>query len=308
MNQSAAVGVDAGGTATLAIASRHGVESGRGCAGPANASSHGIDAAAQTIACAVAEAAGDAAAFTLFVGAAGAGRAKVARGLEEALRALLPRAHAVRVEDDARIALRAAILEGPGIALIAGTGSIAYAENGERAVRVGGAGWLLSDEGSGFAIGLAALRSAVRAFDGRTQSDEVTELVGKTFDAHDRDALLAAAYDAACPNLARIAGLAAGVIASASQGRRSATKIVQAAASDLASLACAAAEQADMTERSPMIALCGGLLRENSLLTYVLNARLQADLPGATVVRAEQEPASVALRFACEEGCAQDEG
>jgi len=299
MNKGIAVGVDAGGTATLAIACRDGVESGRGCAGPANATSHGIDAAARTIARAVAEAVGDADAFTLFVGAAGAGRDLVAHALEESLRTLLPRARTVRVEDDARIALRAAILEGPGVALIAGTGSIAYAENGERRVRVGGAGWLLSDEGSGFAIGLAALRSAVRDFDGRMRADEVTEFAAKAFGARDRDALLAAVYDASLPNVARIAELAAGIIALASEGSRSATKIVQGAASDLGSLACAAAKQADLAESSPTIALSGGLLRENSLLTFVLHTRLQADLPGATIVRGEEEPASAALRFAC---------
>jgi N-acetylglucosamine kinase-like BadF-type ATPase len=300
MKKGIAVGVDAGGSATLAIACRDGAELGQGCGGPANASSRGIDAAAQTIAGAVAEAVGDADAFALFVGAAGAGREAIAHGLEEALRVLLPRARTVRVEDDARIALHAAILEGPGIALIAGTGSIAYAENGERRVRVGGAGWLLSDEGSGYAIGLAALRSVVRVFDGRMRADETTEYAAKTFGADDRDALLAAIYDASTPHVARIAGLAAGIIALAGEGHRSATKIIQGAASDLGSLACAAAKQADLAESSPTIALCGGLLRENSLLTFVLNTRLQADLPGATIVRGEEEPAAAALRFACE--------
>ena len=92
--------------------------------------------------------------------------------------------------------------------------------------------------------------------------------------------------------------LAPHVLALAGEGDRAATKIAQFAAKDLGDLVCAAARQAEMLESSPTIALCGGLLRENSLLTYVLQTRLQADIPGACIVRSEQEPLSAAACFA----------
>jgi N-acetylglucosamine kinase-like BadF-type ATPase len=204
----------------------------------------------------------------------------------------------VHVEDDARIALRAAIPEGPGIALIAGTGSIAYAENGETRLRVGGAGYLLGDEGSGFAIGLAALRALAKAFDGRARADAMTERVREVLSVGDRDALLTEIYGASPVNVSRIAHLAESVLALAGEGDRAASKIVQGAARDLGDLACAAAKQAELTECSPSIAFSGGLLRENSLLTYVLQTRLQADIPGANIVRSGAQAASAALRFA----------
>ncbi len=124
----------------------------------ANATTLGAEGAAVTIVAAVSELTKSPDA--LFVAAAGAGCARV----REALRGARARFTGTRiaVEDDARVALRAAQSAGPGIVLIAGTGSVAYAENGERRVRVGGAGYLLGDEGSGFWIGLAAARLLAR--------------------------------------------------------------------------------------------------------------------------------------------------
>jgi glucosamine kinase len=74
----------------------------------------------------------------------------------------------VRIVTDADAAFHDAFATGPGILLIAGTGSIALGRNQEsRTARVGGWGALLGDEGSGYALGLAALRASVRAHDGR---------------------------------------------------------------------------------------------------------------------------------------------
>jgi N-acetylmuramic acid 6-phosphate etherase len=293
-----AVGVDAGGTGTELIGARDGTEIGKACAGPAQPSSRGVEAAAETIARAVLELVSVGEPFTLFVGAAGAGRSSTARALEEHLRARLPAVHAVRVEDDARIALRAAIPEGAGIALIAGTGSMAYAEHGERRVRIGGAGYLVGDEGSGFAIGLAALRAAARAFDGLARADAITEMIARELGIADHDALLNFVYALPVVDVARIASLAPHVLAFAGAGDRTATNIVQFAAKELGDLTCAAARQAELMDACPSIALCGGLLHENSLLTYVLQTRLQADIPGASIIRSSVTPAWVAVRLA----------
>jgi N-acetylmuramic acid 6-phosphate etherase len=293
-----AVGVDAGGTGTELIGTRNGAEIGKMCVGQAQPISRGVEAAAETIARAVLELVSAGESFTLFVGAAGAGRLSTARALEEHLRARLPAVRAIRVEDDARIALRAAIPQGTGIALIAGTGSMAYVEHGERRVRVGGVGYLLGDEGSGFAIGLAALRAAARAFDGLARADAIREMIVREFGIADRDALLNFVYVLPVIDVARIASLAPHVLALAGAGDRTATNIVQCAAKELSDLTCAAARQAELMDACPAIALCGGLLHENSLLTYVLQTRLQADIPGASVIRAGVAPAWVAVRFA----------
>jgi len=66
---------------------------------------------------------------------------------------------AVRVVSDVELAHEAAFGGGPGILVIAGTGSIAFGRDGSgRTARAGGLGALLGDEGSAFWLGREALR------------------------------------------------------------------------------------------------------------------------------------------------------
>ena len=296
MNDRLAVGVDAGGTASVAAVSRDGnfERSVRGA--PANASSRGTDAAAAAIVATIREATGGAEPAALYVGAAGAGRADAASALEHALREAFPSVR-LAVADDTRAALRSAIPEGPGIVLIAGTGSVAYAENATSAIRVGGLGYLIGDEGSAFAIGRAAVELLGRTYDGRAREDETSALAARALNCSDRDGLLRAMYARAL-DVAAIAALAPSIIAFAGKGNRAATKIVQSAASELGNLAKSAATQAGLAESSPAIALAGGLLRENSLLSFLLESRLTNEIPGAVLLRVRDEPARAALRFA----------
>ena len=78
---------------------------------------------------------------------------------------------------DQEIALRGA-MEGNGIVVIAGTGSICFGKNaaGETA-RSGGYGHLIDDGGSGYALGREVFRSAVRAMDGRTEDLDILRAV-----------------------------------------------------------------------------------------------------------------------------------
>jgi N-acetylglucosamine kinase-like BadF-type ATPase len=298
MSDRLTVGVDAGGTSTVAALARNGEFERVLRGGPANATSGGIERAAATIAGLVGELAGGSPA-ALFVGASGAGRARIAAQLRAALQARIPGTR-IDVTDDVAIALRAVVPEGPGIVLVAGTGSIAYAESGERTVRVGGAGYLLGDEGSGFSIGLAAAKLLARTYDGRARADETTEFVARELAVDGRDALLDALYGSSF-DVARIASLARGIVALASAGNRAATKLAQAAAAELADLVKSAALQAGVLEAGPAVALTGGLLRENSLLTFVLETRIGGDLPGVSIRRQADRgegPARAALRFA----------
>ncbi|SFD47415.1 TIM barrel protein [Streptomyces aidingensis] len=73
-------------------------------------------------------------------------------------------------------------LHGRGVVAVCGTGSgfLARAEHGGP-VRVGGCEYLGSDEGSAFDLGLAGLRAAVRAADGRAGPTALTGLLAGRF-------------------------------------------------------------------------------------------------------------------------------
>ncbi|MDQ6929962.1 MAG: hypothetical protein M3126_04770 [Candidatus Eremiobacteraeota bacterium] len=292
-----AVGVDAGGSATTASYSRDGVFRQAITGDGASASALGAEEAARRIVVTIQELlAGDTPAV-IFVGAAGAGRRAVAQAMESAILAHFPQTR-IRVADDAQIALRASVTSGPGMVLVAGTGSIAYAENAAgQSFRAGGYGYLLGDDGSGFAIGLAAAKFLARVYDGRAIADELSRDVEARLNVEGQSGLFDAVYGVARP-VPVIASLARSVLALAGNGVRSAQKIVQGAGLELAELVKVAAKKADLANTACPLILAGGLLNENSMLSFLLETRLQADLPSAQILKRVAEPHRGALSAA----------
>lgn len=286
------VGVDAGGSRTTAAAQRDGRPPNVAASGPANASVIGIAAAAVEIARAIDAACGGDAPAAIAVGAAGARRAEIARALGDALRERFLHV-AIAVVDDARIALRAAIPAGDGAVLIAGTGSVAYAEVGNEIRRAGGGGYAIGDEGSGYAIGAAAFRLLLRALEGRAPRDPLLDALASYAGAATVEELIGFVYDAA--TIARIAGAAEIVLRFADAGERSATRIVQQAAVELFDLVRAVCREA--SGELPL-AFAGGLLGRNSLLSYLIESRIAGDLPHLRVVKDGAPPYTGAIALA----------
>ncbi|MGI4880052.1 MAG: BadF/BadG/BcrA/BcrD ATPase family protein [Janthinobacterium lividum] len=90
----------------------------------------------------------------------------------------------VDYETDAHIANLGANAGEDGAILIIGTGSIAHIRLAGADYTVGGYGFPISDEGSGAALGLSAMRHALRALDGRTRQTPLSAAVTERFD-HD---------------------------------------------------------------------------------------------------------------------------
>ncbi|SFU45027.1 N-acetylglucosamine kinase [Alicyclobacillus macrosporangiidus] len=89
---------------------------------------------------------------------------------------------AIEVVNDALPVLSAGTEGRSGVALIAGTGSIAVGEDEDgRIARAGGFGYLLGDEGSGFAIGQRGLTAAIQSCEGRGPSTQLWEAAQEAF-------------------------------------------------------------------------------------------------------------------------------
>jgi N-acetylglucosamine kinase-like BadF-type ATPase len=289
------VGVDAGGTSTVAAVSLDG-QLQRKFSGPAaNASSSGLPQAGGVLVQTVADALGGSPPDAIYVGAAGAGRVEISQQLEKMLRERFPSA-AICVRDDAHIALRAGVEQGDGCVLIAGTGSIAYAEVGSDRFRNGGYGYLIGDDGSGFSLGAAAIKHVMRAHDGRAQIDDFVRNIEDALQAHDPASILQRVYgDARAVTL--VASLAPVVLASANEGARFAARIVQQAALDLYELIKSLIKRAGLGADAPIV-FAGGLLRQNSTLTFLLESRLHADLPNMPIHKNASDPALCAMYLA----------
>jgi N-acetylglucosamine kinase-like BadF-type ATPase len=98
------------------------------------------------------------------IGVAGAGRAEIADAVRKIAAEIIP--CEIEVVGDMGIALAAAFGAGPGVIVIAGTGSIAYGRDAKgKTARAGGWGFAISDEGSAHWIGRAAVAKLLRAVD-----------------------------------------------------------------------------------------------------------------------------------------------
>jgi len=287
------VGVDAGGTKTAVAVMRDGEIAGR-AEGSAGALRPGRTlVASATIADIVRRALSSAGAIrgdAMVVGAAGAGRDVEARELQQALRAE-SLAEAVLVTSDSAIALEAAFEGEPGIVLSAGTGSIAFASDRDGTFhRAGGYGWQMGDEGSGYAIGRAALGAVGRAQDSRGAETQLLERLCEATRSPDFDALVRWAGTA---GPAEVATLAAPVASAAAEGDAVATAIIHYAAEELAQLVLSLRKRLG-GEPLPL-ALTGGLLA-NPALDTALRARLARD--GVVPVDRPVDAVSGALRIA----------
>ncbi len=228
------IGVDGGGSKTLALVADAAAlqapsESrvlGRGLAGPSNYHAVGLAAASAALETAIAaaiEAAGEdpgsAAVGALCLGLAGLGRPEDCAVMRRWATERFAGAQ-VTIVNDAQLVLAAGTPQGWGIALISGTGSLIYGEDSTgRCARAGGWGYLLGDEGSGYAIGLAALRAIARAADGRGPQTALTAAVLEAWELARPQDLIAAVYQGSVGR-AEIASLATLVDGIAGAGDR----------------------------------------------------------------------------------------
>ena len=161
------------------------------------------------------------------------------RWLEE--RRLRGLARRVRVVSDVEAAFLGALGDGPGILLLAGTGSIVLGRNRPgRWARAGGLGPLLGDEGSAFWIGRLWLITGRRT----RRGEERLRKIARAPDA-----------------VARIAAVAPSVLRRAARGDRAAREFVTGAQDVLAALTCVVAE--DLRLPSPVPLSWAGSLMEN---------------------------------------------
>ncbi len=264
------LGVDGGGTRTrAAVADLDGRVLGRGEAGAANAATAGVQSAGRAIAAAVAAACATAGVVPGDVAAACFGLAGLDRPDDEPVFRRVVAAQGIGGEcglvNDAVIAWAGATGGRPGIAVVAGTGSIAYGRNrtgGEH--RAGGWGAPIGDEGSAYWIACEAIRLVLAGVDRRQPPTDLAQPL--TLAAGLRtpaDLCLLARADGHLdgrPAEAAIAALAPVVVQAAADGQPDAEVIVRAAARHLVRLVSAVAHALGMRGTRPDVFGLGSVL------------------------------------------------
>jgi N-acetylmuramic acid 6-phosphate etherase len=299
------LGIDGGGSGTTALLASAGASQwsllGRGESGPSNRQSVGDQRATAAIEEAVARAFATAGIKRETVAVACLGLAGTDRPEDRQLfqdwAARFGLANEVVVTNDADILLAAGTPAGEGVAVISGTGSIAYGKAADgRRVRAGGWGHLLGDEGSAYAIALAGLRAVARAADGRESPTQLDEALLKRLGL-DRPEQLIPIINGGRLDRAAISALAPVVLAASEQDKIAAT-IVQQSAQELALAIVTVAGKLRWKDLAFPLAVAGGLLlASDSYRQSVLDAVQQAGFKPDPVTMVA-EPAEGALRLA----------
>jgi len=292
------VGVDGGGTASrVLVVGADGQALGRARGGPGLIDPLAPERTVETVASVVREAVeaagGRLPVVGLWAGLAGGGVETRRIAVEERL-AATGLAGRVAVGTDLEAAAVDAFPEGPGILVVAGTGSIAWGR-GPTGVerRIGGWGAHIGDEGSGYAIGLAALRRVLHASDGRGPETDLTEALLSQLEVGETGALVewsqrATKADIASltPTVARVAGVGDGVAA----------EVLGDAVRDLVGHVVGLRDALGPWATPPSCALAGGLLAPGGSLRERCAAALRK--AGVRPLDAEVRPERGAARRA----------
>jgi glucosamine kinase len=277
------IGVDAGGSNTRAmVATLDGQVLGVSAGGAGNPVSVGAAAAAGNVLDTIVRALGDqppATVRAIAMGSAGGGAsAEFDHLLIEGLAGAGVRA-SLAVRPDLEAAFGSGTAERDGYALIAGTGATAGRIEGTAMVQsIGGAGWLLGDEGSGFWLGREAVRAALADCDGSGPPTKLTDQIAGTLGCdRGREEIIAAVYARPPIWLATVAPIVTGA---AVRGDLAALSIVDSAAVHLAELM----DGLHPTAGQPVV-LIGGVVSEDSPVAARLIPRLTAAGLACTVVQ-----------------------
>ena len=295
------LGIDAGGTKTRAlIADETGRVLGGASGGGANLKTHGELEVEKVLHHVIEHAESEAGVRpdATALGIAGADRPNDQAVLREVLRRIGFKNRVV-VTNDARIAFIAGSTRRVGLALVCGTGSIAWGRNAHGEVaRAGGWGWHIGDEGSGFWIGERAIRAVLRGADGRGPTTALAQPLFAHFEVAGVDGMVSAVYDAEYPRN-RVARFAARVQDAATAGDAVAIQILESAAAELVLAARTVVERLSLESAPYDVVLAGGTFSALSSLEASVAKRLSTE--HARVRHLDSEPATGAIRLAIEE-------
>jgi N-acetylglucosamine kinase-like BadF-type ATPase len=235
------------------------------------------------------------------VGTAGYYACNVPGGPEAVLVGLLSPDASAEIVSDMEIAWSGAAFGEDAVALVAGTGSVAFGgtRDGARA-RAGGWGYLLDDEGSAFWIGLRGARAVLRAVDGRNPPTLLTEKLMRALRLSEPEDVEGAVYGMTSTNT-EVAALASHVIEAAREGDETALAIANDGGRRLAGMVLAVLRRIDRLDAALPVATVGGVLRDSDgPVRAALIRELAEKAPQAAVTWPELPPVGGALIRALE--------
>jgi glucosamine kinase len=229
------------------------------------------------------------------VGIAGGARPEIAGVVRRLLSEFV--SGEIEVVGDMVIAMEAAFGGGPGVIVIAGTGSIAYGRNSRGEIaRAGGWGFAISDEGSGHWIGRSAVAASMRLYDETgAESTSLLASIMKSWGVTTREQLVVTANATPPPDFA---ALLPAILSAADAGDATARVVLTRAGAELAALAKIVIGRLFGEDESVAVALSGGVFLNCELVRRVFYDRLLGERPQVLPSASPIDPATGALELA----------
>jgi N-acetylglucosamine kinase-like BadF-type ATPase len=303
LNMRYVLGMDGGGTKTeCVLMDETGLVRAEGKSGPSNPMRVGFGGAL-VAACEAARSAISNAKLSVndvravCAGLAGAAQPESQRKMKKLLSEEFP-TQVVEVCTDVDLKLEATG-EGRAIVLNVGTGTFAVGRdlNGQ-AIRVGGHGPLLGDEGSAYDVGRRAMIAALRASDRGEADSPLAARILREMRATDWEDLQLRVYRVPDEVFPRIFPI---VTSAADEGDQEARELLKEAAGELAGLVGDLMERLKLEEEKFLLVKSGGMVGRSVYFDKLLDERLRVIAPkaefGELVVTAAEAAARLALRM-----------
>jgi len=193
------------------------------------------------------------------------------------------------IENDAEATLLGVTAGQAGALLIAGTGAIAYAYDGQQIVRAGGWGHRAGDEGSGYWLGLEVVRAIFKMEDGRGEATILKEAVYHSLGIQNVTELAEWLFQPSYTN-AQLAKMGSFVAQAVEQQDACAIQISQQAAQELALLARAVLTKIGYQNGLFPLYCNGGAIKYNPLILKTFTNILAVTHPQISISLCEQQP------------------
>jgi len=298
------IAIDGGGTKTNTIcADENGTIIGTGLSGPTNLTSTSVGAASfnlrETIRQATETLPPDTTYDQLVMGLAGMDSEEERQLAENMFADTFSQFSIVNstLVNDAIIALENGTEKPNAVIIISGTGSNCYGKNSDGVTtRTGGMDFLLTDQGSGYAIGRQVLREAIKSHDGRRSKSILEELVSQHFGIENLDQLKHKVYN---PLLSKVevGKLAKICTAAYEQNDQAAHEIIHKAVADLFLMLKTVIEKLELEEKE-FDCIFSGSVVNLPVIKDPLVEELTRTFPSVNIVFPENSPVNGALEIA----------
>jgi len=200
--------------------------------------------------------------------------------------------------NDTRIGLAAGSNSKNGVMIICGTGSNCFGINEEgREAKVNGWDYILGDEGSGYEVGIKALRALMRAYDGRGESTLLSKTILEDLKIKNVTELIRWAYGY-CFSKDKIAAIAKTVCRTAEMKDDISIKILKEEVYEAFISIKAVVKKLNLIEKEFDLVFVGSVFKCEKYFKNVLIDKLKEKFPKINIIPLTKKPVEGAIKLA----------